>query len=378
MKKITIERVTNRIIHSHLRLILLVWICLCMAPAMMAQNVKIHGFGMVNNRGGIDNNGNTPAPIRVRTEAELRAACESEEPRVVELMQNINAGSSGVLVRSRKEIRPYYDAQNQTWRNVTFTGNFNIRGSDIIIHRLTMTQPLGGDAISIRGSESRRIAVYRCRIFNCTDDCLDVTANASDVTIAYCKFWNATRLPHRFCIQIQAGRDSDCRVTIHHNWFHIGLQYRVPRVGSDGTANRKAYVHLFNNYYSTSESQGQLVMTNRSSVIAEQNAYLNEYNPWDFKGVMNGSGQFLSQDSAGRAIDANLFVSRPCFLNSPRWSSPMIRYHRSRNQNQFDPSQWWLFLPPSPQRDGFVNYSYELTAETSVRSQVMAHAGSIQ
>jgi pectate lyase len=341
----------------------LVTACFLGNPAHSALP-DFYGFGAVGNKGAKGGKVH-----KVYNEQELRESCRAKEPRIIEIMKDIDAGDHGVLVLSNKEIRP--GKRGNDYLKIRFTGNLNIRGSDIIIHRLSITNPYKGDGITIRKKESRRIVIYKCNIFNCHDCCIDVTDNGSHVTIAYCKLWDSTKKPHAFGSQLHAGKTEDLYVTMHHNWFGNGLLYRLPRVGSSGEA--VARVHLFNNYYSTGVKQGQIVMTNKAEVIAERNWFEKEHNPWLFFHLEDG--KFKERDDAGRALSVRLLVIDPYFANTPSWNSSMRQFQEVQHDGADGDDKWKSFLPKRYGGSWFITYRRQYVKPKAVKKHVQKHAG---
>lgn len=123
----------------------------------------------------------------------------------------------------------------------------------------------GNDAIGING-DAHHVWVDHCSVKDGADGNLDITNNADFVTVSWTKFSYTPRTDnqgadstgaagHRFS-NLVGGTDSapsgfpgtrPLNVTWHHNWWADGVVERQPRV-------RYGRNHLFNNYYSSSNS----------------------------------------------------------------------------------------------------------------------------
>lgn len=124
-----------------------------------------------------------------------------------------------------------------------FEKGFDIRGvRDVIITNLIFKAGDGGDdndAIAVKDG-ARDVWIHHVSFSDYGDGLLDITRQATDVTVSWCKFSN-----HDKTLLISANddhtADSVIRVTLHHNWFRETRQ-RHPRA-------RHGRVHLFNNLY---------------------------------------------------------------------------------------------------------------------------------
>ncbi|MBR1615634.1 MAG: hypothetical protein IJ673_09140 [Treponema sp.] len=108
------------------------------------------------------------------------------------------------------------------------------------------------------------------------DGMLDIAGTVENVTISYCKFVNHDKV-------MLLGNDSSDSgtktITVHHCYFKDSVQ-RLPMV-------RYANVHLYNNYYTFSKSEGY---TSTSTVNVRDSAKVNsEYNYFDFTGDLKYS-----------------------------------------------------------------------------------------
>ena len=114
--------------------------------------------------------------------------------------------------------------------------------SNIIITNIIFKEGTGGDsndALKIIDS-THTVWVHHVSFSNYGDGLLDITRQATDITVSWCKFSN-----HRKVMLISASpettEDAVIQVTIHHNWFKK-TNSRHPRL-------RFGKVHAFNNYF---------------------------------------------------------------------------------------------------------------------------------
>jgi len=166
----------------------------------------------------------------------LRAAAESSEPLwiVFNISGTIHLNSL-LQVKSDKT----FDGRGA---NVTITGHgFNIRGiSNIIVTNLVFNTAGEANLDGIRiYNGAHDVWVNHCDFARWTDGCLDITEEATDVTVSWCNFYD-----HDKTMLIGASPDDtsdiNIRVTLHHNFFNGTIQ-RHPRL-------RFGKVDAYNNY----------------------------------------------------------------------------------------------------------------------------------
>ncbi|MAA78979.1 MAG: hypothetical protein CL916_06935 [Deltaproteobacteria bacterium] len=114
--------------------------------------------------------------------------------------------------------------------------------SNIIITNIIFKEGTGGDtndALKIIDS-THTVWVHHVSFSNYGDGLVDITLQATNITVSWCKFSN-----HRKVMLISASpettEDAVIQVTIHHNWFKK-TNSRHPRL-------RFGKVHAFNNYF---------------------------------------------------------------------------------------------------------------------------------
>jgi len=325
--------------------------------APSAKGVALYGYGAEDANHVRNVGGNYGAVRHVYNYDQYKSACETDGPVNIYVHGKIDLRGQRVIIGSNKTI------QGANHGSDLIVGNLYVTGSNVIICHLSITNPTSGDGITVWAGGARRILIYHCDIYDCDDCGVDVTAGATDVTIAYCKFtYRNLKKIHRFASEIWA-KNEDCHVTFHHCWFGRGMQYRLPLVSGwnkpDGkTVLNRAYVHSFCNYYSTGENQAQITIAYGAYVKAENNYYYNEYNPWVYPGadgICSLSGSY------------GLWSNGHVFQKQPRWGAPMIRMQKK--------------IGSYGGRDASANfgisYPYALTPSQDVRGVVIQKAGNI-
>jgi pectate lyase len=142
-------------------------------------------------------------------------------------------------------------------------------------------------------------------VSNAQDGAIDVTKSADWVTISWCKFLYAPKVPgstHEFAHLIGSS-DSDTaaggvpfKVTLHHNWYGDNCVERMPSV-------RNGRVHVFNCYYTCAGNNYCTRTRIGSELLVENNFYLGVQNPWELlttsgtTGKLKASGNNLTGPS---------------------------------------------------------------------------------
>lgn len=317
-----------------------------------------YGYGSEDNWGG-----HFGPTVYATNEAELRALCDLPVAENIILTSSLNL-TNPIIVKSNKTI------QGMAFGAITINGNFKVIGENVIIRHLTFTNPADGDGITV-WNPAKRVLIYSCSFYNCKDDLVDVTAGANYVTIAYCKFYHTNlSVLHRYGTEIWA-KYQDCYVTMHHNWYSTGMQYRMPLVtgynesdqGRDpGSPCCNAYVHLFCNYYSTGTKQAEIVIAKRGFVKGESNVFYKERNPWIYSGSSNGS-------ETGNYPGSNwgLWLENTAYINPRSWSDAM------KGMVARHPSYGYGAQDTNARFD--ISYQYNIDGAGNVRNYVISNAG---
>ena len=163
----------------------------------------------------------------------LRYGAESDEPLwiVFRVSGTIVLGDD-IAVRPNKTI----DGRGHSI-TIADHGLYIIDTPNVIVTHLQFDEG-EDDAIHIVGPETRDIWIDHSSLSRYTDGLIDITRQATDVTVSWCRF---TRSDKPMLIGAASDDDEDVaiRVTLHHNYFD-GTRERNPRL-------RYGRVHAFNN-----------------------------------------------------------------------------------------------------------------------------------
>lgn len=286
--------------------------------------------------------GGTATPVLVVTPAELISAVAGSTPKVIHVGASLNLGGSVSLGSNTTIIGLSPD--------FLITGTLRVNNvTNVIIQNLTITNPRDpitnlyvgtGDGIEVRNSTM--VFITQCTFIDCADGSIDIIQGSDFITVSWNRFRYPTQLTHMFANLIgnsdtlftDRGR---LRVTLHHNWYDHGTRERMPRV-------RFGQVHVFNNYFGSSNASYAIGVGNESQLLVENNFFENQPLPW----------RNMFQDDAERTrIPGIIQWSRNHFVNSPipTWATNST-----------------VFTPP---------YQYSLIAAADVKSVVMAGAGNV-
>jgi pectate lyase len=270
--------------------------------------------------------------VTVTTAADLIKYATSSSKYIITVSGTITvtggSGTSGgsVRVKSNKTIQGANTSAKIIGTLDLGSGGVN----NVIIQKLNLTNPNGigtGDAITCYSCKN--VFITKCTVYDCSDGAIDVTQNADNVTVSWCKFYySSSSRAHRFVNITGNVTPAGYHVTLHHNWYAQNCDQRMP----SGSYCR---VHLYNNYFScTGNSYCSNVRTG-GAMRAENNYY-------------NAVKSPLYSDDNGL-----IWSSGNTFYNCTG-----IAGDTGKDAN--------VFTPP---------YSYTLTATASVPSVVQASAG---
>lgn len=212
----------------------------------------------------------------------------------------------------------------------------------------------GNDAVSVNGS-AHHVWLDHCLIMDGTDGNLDITNDADFVTVSFTKFTYTPRTDnvgddstgasgHRYS-NLVGGSDTEpsgfpstrpLNVTWHHDWWADGVVERQPRV-------RFGRNHVFNSYYSSSESNYCVRAGIDASILLEGNYFDGVRSPHQFNSSSNQQTAYID---VGEDARANSYVSTSGDEATEGGGSP--------------------FTPP---------YSYQVEAASGVPAVVKAQAG---
>ncbi len=233
--------------------------------------------------------------VLARTLEELETFGESAEPLVIQVcgsmgtqMERIDIGSNKTLVGVgiRPTIKASIDidrAQNVVIRDVFIEGSIATDGGD------------GPDALGIR--RSHHVWIDHVDISDGSDGNLDVTNESNYVTVSWSRFWyRDPNRAHRFSTLIGSSDSATAdagllKVTMHHNWWADNVVERMPRA-------RFGDVHVFNNYYSSSNNNYCIRVGFEAHLLVEGNFFHGVSNPVD----LDPSGQVVQHDNVFESV----------------------------------------------------------------------------
>ena len=209
-------------------------------------SIQLHGqtmFKVATSEGYAEGTtGGVNDTVIVTTPSAFISAVSSSSSTMVIVSGSLNVGA--VNVGSNKTI---IGADTSS----TLIGNLLLNGvSNIIIQNINIQNKLGvgsGDGIEANNGSSE-IYVNKCTFIDCADGAFDIKNGSNNITFSWCRFKYPTQKDH--CFPNLIGHDDNngyidkgkLKVTVHHNWYDIGCQQRMPRV-------RFGEVHVYNNYY---------------------------------------------------------------------------------------------------------------------------------
>jgi pectate lyase len=209
--------------------------------------------------------------VVVRSAEEFRKLAASDGPLILRVEGPLDIGQ--VSVRSDKTI---------LGAGAELRGNLMIGGGvqNVVVQNVTMTNPMnkkgkgGGDGITVRGG--KHVWIDHCTFRDCGDGAVDITEGADFVTVSWCKFVYTKQPQHRFTM-LAMGREGKkhknrIRVTLHHNWWADNCDQRMP-------AARKARIHMFNNYFSSTGNSYCTNVRKDAELLSESNHYEKVQNP---------------------------------------------------------------------------------------------------
>lgn len=239
--------------------------------------------------------------VTVTTAANLKTYVESSSKYIITVSGTINLGSGvSVKVKSNKTIK----GSNTSAKIIGCLDLGSGGVSNVIIQNLTITNP-GGDGITVWGAKN--IYITKCTVYDCGDGCIDVTQNADNVTISWCKFYyTSSTAAHKFVSICGNVTPAGYHVTYHHNWFAQNCDQRMP----SGSYCR---AHLYNNYFSCTGNSYCTNVRTGGAMRVENNYYNAVKSPLykEDNGIIYSSGNTFNSctGTAGyTGKDSNVFT----------------------------------------------------------------------
>ena len=251
------------------------------ASAAIAQD-SVNGFASVAGQGlTTTTGGGNATPITVTNFAGLSSAVSGSTPRVIMISGTIKTTDGGGFALNIGPNKTLKGVDN----NATIYGGISLSANTIVQNlNLQGTYPNSGpdDVLHVQGSGVHHIWIDHCNIWNATDGNLDITGQASYVTVSWCKFWYTDPThPHRLsCLIGSGGGDHPedwgyLKVTFHHNWFADLVKERMPRL-------MYGQAHVYNNYYTCSGNLYCIGVGSYGEILVENNHFQNVNNPHQF------------------------------------------------------------------------------------------------
>lgn len=220
--------------------------------------------------------------VTVSTYAAFKSAVQAKEAKVVVVKGTIKTTDGdgyGLKVASNKTIMGKDSS-------ATIYGGLSISGvKNVIVYNLniqgTYPNPGPSDGIAVNGG-STNVFLSHLNIWDAEDGNLDITGQASFVTVSYVHFWYTLEShPHRLNALIGSGASNHpedfgkLKVTYHHCLFGNLVKERMPRV-MYGNA------HIYNNYYTTTGNLYGIGVGSYGSALIEGNYFKKTNNPIQF------------------------------------------------------------------------------------------------
>lgn len=251
--------------------------------------------------------------VTVTSGSAFKTAAESSTTQIITVSGNLDLGTSTVKINSNKTIIGA-DA------NAGVKGNMQLSGkTNVIIQNLNITNPakIGtGDGLEVSGSTN--IFVTKCTFTDCADGMLDIVRASDYVTVSWCRFRYVNQTTHNFCNLIGNGDSATgdrgkLHVTMHHNWYDVGVVERMPRV-------RFGSVHCYNNFYGSNLDNYTVGVGNEANILVESNYFEDQKAPWkDYRSSTsviytlqwNSDNVFVNSPIPTWATNSSTIFSRP-------------------------------------------------------------------
>jgi len=240
-------------------------------PALIADGYASLNGGTTGGAGG--------DTVTVTTYAQFKAAIQTDDPKVVIVKGTIKTTDGdgyGLPIYSNTTIMGA-DSSATIYGGLVVNGKKNVIIYNINIHG-TYPNPGPSDGIAVSHGATN-VWIHHVNIWDAEDGNLDITTQASYVTVSYVHFWYTdANHPHRLNALIGSGASNHpedfntLKVTYHHCWFGTLVNERMPRV-MYGNA------HVYNNYYTTSDNLYCVGVGSYGSALIENNYFYKVNNP---------------------------------------------------------------------------------------------------
>jgi pectate lyase len=246
--------------------------------------------------------GGNAAPVRPTSADELLALASDDQARVIEI--------AGTFDVPRLDV-----ASNKTFIGVgteaALNGGIRIRGyaddpvHNVVFRNLTVngaTTQVDDDAVQVYFAH--HIWIDHCDIFDGRDGNLDLTHAVNWVTVSWTRFHYTSNYSrpegessdHRFSSLVGHSDnnaeedDGRLKISFHHNWWDDGVIERMPRV-------RFGEVHVYNNYFSSADSNYCVRAGVGARLLIEANYFDNVNSPHEFNEDDATSAHITARDN---------------------------------------------------------------------------------
>jgi pectate lyase len=286
---------------------------ICTAPGWASQN------------GGTSGGGSAAVTV-VSTYADLKAAIQNTNVKVVQVNGTITIPSGGRISFQDQNGKTLFGSAGakliSTDQTKDNSGIIYIkRCTNIIIRNLIFEGPGaydvdGWDNATLDASSN--VWVDHCEFRDGVDGNFDIKNTSDYITVSYCKFtYLKTPKPggpggsddHRFSDLIGSSDSATAdrghfRITFARCWWAQGCVARMPRV-------RFGKVHMMNNYFNSTVSKSCIQAGFEANLLVESNVFENVKNPIDLMDntatavqAKNNTFSMVTGNTAGNGVNA--------------------------------------------------------------------------
>jgi len=237
--------------------------------------------GYASKNGGTTG-GDKSNTVTVTSAAAFKAAAESSASMVIIVDGFFDIGP--VNVKSNKTIMGKNTSSG-------YKGDLQLSNvKNIIIQNLNITNPSGvGTSDGIEASVGcTNIFVTKCTFTDCSDGSIDMKRGSDFLTVSWCRFRYPGITGHNFPSLVGHSDSNGAQdrgklhITMHHNWYDVGCNSRMPRV-------RFGYVHEYNVLFACPGNNYCIGTGVECHIRLENSVFENVNRAWnDMAGMANG------------------------------------------------------------------------------------------
>jgi pectate lyase len=260
---------------------------------------------------GTTGGGNASART-VSSASDFKSAVGGTNAAVIIVNGRIDMGGD-VTIGSNKTIKGANSSSG------LYNGAVKVQGTNCIIQNLTIGPHTDGDVLEVSGAT--RIFIHKCTFHDSSDELCSIVRQADYVTVSWCRYYFDSPTDHSYGNLIGNGDDvtadrGKLHVTMHHNWYDNGVKGRMPRV-------RYGYVHIYNNYYSSNNTDYCIGAGYECHVRVENTHFDNVDDPWADYGAPGSGGQIGWSNLKFEGCSQPTFMSNSFPVFSPPYSFSM-------------------------------------------------------